>query len=189
VNRRRLLLIAVLGNALVATAAFAVYGWNADGAHSAARSTARFSALWFMVGFAAPGLARWVRDLPAPAHLIQSFVAAHMVHFATVIVVLAFTPAHVSGNPIQAAAVVLVGFSVVLGAGLTAIPRPSRLYTAVHRATVYVIFLIFFLDSFVNPIKPLRVYGVFLVLALVLRHAGRFATSEPQVKTAGPSAA
>ena len=44
----------------------------------------RFSVMWLTVGFAAPGLVRFVRALPAEARLIQAFVSAHLVHFATV---------------------------------------------------------------------------------------------------------
>src|SRR5262249_32602369 len=132
--------IAVLGNGVVAAAALALYGWNKEGAHSAARSTARFSALWFMVGFAAPGLVRMVRALPAPVRMIQAFVAAHLVHFSAVMVVLAFTSEHVSQNPVASAVAISVGFSLVAGAGLTAMPRASQLYTAIHRVTLYVIF-------------------------------------------------
>jgi len=83
-NRRIPILIAVAGKLTVWAASWAVYGWNVVGAHVAARNTARFSALWFLVGFALPGVSRWIRALPSGATLIRAFVAAHLVHFATV---------------------------------------------------------------------------------------------------------
>lgn len=165
--------IAIAGNFALAAVTFATYGWNAAGAHAAARYTARFSLLWFVVGFAAPGLARFVRALPSEASLIQAFVGADLVHFAVVGVLIAMLePSPFLQNPARSSAVVLLGFSIVLGAGLTATPRPvSRLCTVVHESILYVIFAIFFLAYALNPAKPLRVMVVALGLALVLRLA------------------
>jgi hypothetical protein len=70
-------------------ATYVVRGWNAAAAHAAARNTARLSALWFAVAFAAPSLVRYFRSLPAPATLVHSFFAAHVVHFAAVTILLA----------------------------------------------------------------------------------------------------
>jgi hypothetical protein len=170
VTGRILLSIAVAGNCAVTAITFAVYGWNVHGAHNAARNTARFSVLWFLMAFAAPGLARFIRVLPAQATLTQSFVAAHIVHFATVAILLAiFESAHLSSDPLRAAIVVLIGFSAVVGLGLTATPRTSRFYTAVHKVILYAIFLIFFLVFVHHPVKPLRLLAVALGLALLLR--------------------
>lgn len=167
---RLLLGTAAASNTAVALATLAARGWNAPGAHAAARNTARFSCLWFLVAFAAPGMARLARGLPAGARLVQAFVSAHLVHFATVAALIAaFERAHLAEKPGQSAAILLIGFSVVVGAGLTAIPRPSRLYSAVHQVTLYLIFLIFFLAFARNAVKPLRLLAVLLACALLLR--------------------
>ena len=78
---RTLILSAAASNLVVVAAAYAVHGWNAAGAHAAARNSARLSALWFALAFAAPGLVRFFRSLPAPTTLVYSFFAAHLVHF------------------------------------------------------------------------------------------------------------
>jgi len=183
---RILLGMAILGNCTVSVATFALHGWNAESAHAAARNTARFSSLWFIVAFAAPGMVRLVRSFPAPVTLIYSFVAAHMVHFVTIAVLLVtFERADVLHNTIRAAAVVLSGFSVVVGVVLTATPRASLLYTAVHRAMIYVIFLIFFLAYLNNPVTPLRLLVIPLGLALILRLSKRMMHCSPRMKPAG----
>ena len=167
---RLLLGVAAASNIGVALATLATRGWNAGGAHEAARNTARFSCLWFVVAFAAPGLARLVRRLPAGARMVQAFVAAHLVHFATVAALIAaFERAHVAERPGRTAAILLIGFSVVVGAGITAMPRPSRLYSAIHQVTLYLIFLIFFLAFARNAVKPLRLLAVLLACALLVR--------------------
>lgn len=164
--------IAAASNLAVAVTTLAIRGWNAGGAHAAARNTARFSCLWFVAAFAAPGLARMVRGLPAGARLAQAFVAAHLVHFAVVTALIAsFERAHLAQKPGQSAAVLLIGFSVVVGVGITATPRTSRLYTGVHRVTLYLVFLIFFLAFAHNAVKPVRLLAVFLALALLSRLA------------------
>lgn len=167
---RGLLATAAASNTLVALATIALRGWNAAGAHAAARNTARFSSLWFMVAFAAPGLTRLVRGLPAGARLVHAFVAAHLVHFAVVGALIAsFETAHLAQKPLASAAILVFGFSLVVGAGLTATPRSSRFYNGVHRFTLYVLFLIFSLAFAQNAVKPLRLMAIPLALALILR--------------------
>jgi hypothetical protein len=162
--------VAVGTNIVVAVATLAVRGWNAPGAHAAARNTARFSCLWFVVAFAAPGLSRWLRALPAGERLVHAFVAVHLVHFAVVAALIAsFERAHLAQKPGSSVAILLIGFSLVVGAGLTATSRSSPLYTWAHRVTLYLIFVIFFLAFAPNPVKPLRLMAVPLLLALVLR--------------------
>jgi hypothetical protein len=46
VSSRMPIWIALLGNALIAIVTVAVLGWDAAGALSAARNTARFSSVW-----------------------------------------------------------------------------------------------------------------------------------------------
>ncbi|HYL96785.1 MAG TPA: hypothetical protein VET69_13355 [Terriglobales bacterium] len=167
---RWLLSIAAASNLSVAVATIALHGWNAAGAHAAARNTARFSSVWFMVAFAAPGLTRLIRGLPAGARLVQAFVAAHLVHFAVVGALIAsFERAHLVQKPLASAAVLVFGFSLVVGAGLTATARGSRYYIVLHTLILYVLFLIFFLAFAQNAVKPLRLMAVPLALALLLR--------------------
>ncbi|HKW66300.1 MAG TPA: hypothetical protein VJP04_03355 [Terriglobales bacterium] len=167
---RWLLSIAAVSNLSVAVATIAFHGWNAAGAHATARNTARFSSAWFMVAFAAPGLTRLIRGLPAGARLVQAFVAAHLVHFAVVAALIAsFERAHLVQKPLASAAVLVFGFSLVVGAGLTATARGSRYYIVLHTLTLYVLFLIFFLAFAQNAVKPLRLMAVPLALALLLR--------------------
>jgi len=185
VSSRTVVLGAVASNLAVVAGTYLVRGWNAAAAHAAARNTARLSALWFTVAFAAPGLVRFFRNLPAPATLVHSFFAAHAVHFAAVAVLLTrFEFSHVSQHPGRAAAVVLGGCLVVLVAALTAAPGPSRTYAYVHRATLYAVFLIFFLAFAAKSSKPLRAIAVLLALSLVLRLASALKFHPAQVKSA-----
>jgi hypothetical protein len=175
--------LAVGANLIVAIATYFLRGWNVAAAHAAARNTARFSALCFMLAFAAPGLARFTRAFPDEVRLVQSFFDAHTIHFASVALLLwRFEMVHVSEHPIRAAGVILIGFGIVALAGLTAgrdrrprpcditsAPRDSRLYTAIHKIALYAVSLIFFLAFASNRVPALRVMAVGLGLALVMR--------------------
>src|SRR5215469_9701615 len=108
-------------NCVVVLATVVVRGWNSAGIHAVARNSARFSALWFVVAFAAPGLVRFIRGLPAATTLLWAWCAAHMVHFASVAVLLSiFERQHVEQHRLQNLLVVLIGSSFVFGATLTA---------------------------------------------------------------------
>jgi hypothetical protein len=85
--------------------------------HVAARNTARFSALWFLAGFAAPGPVRWIRGWPAETDLLPAFVAAPMVHYGSVLAVLAFDPAHLLRHPIVAGVAIAGAFCWCRGWG------------------------------------------------------------------------
>ena len=123
-----------------------------------------------MAAFAAPGLSRLVRGLPAAARLVQAFVAAHLVHFAVVAALIAsFERAHLVQKPLASAAILVFGLSLVVGAGLTATPRASRLYSHLHTVTLYVLLLIFSVALAQNAVKPLRLMVVPLALAFLLR--------------------
>ena len=178
--------IAVAGNCVVAAATYAVFGWNAAAAQAAARNTARFSLIWLTVGFAAPGLVRFMRTLPPETRLIQAFVSAHLVHFATVGLLLTiFEWARVTQNPVEVTATVLIGAGAVLTAGLTATPRASRLYTGIHGVTLYIVFLIFFAAYLRHPVKPLRLLAVPLGIALLLRLTSRLTLYSARARAAG----
>jgi len=158
------------------------------GVHVAARNTARFSALWFMAGFAAPGLVRWIRGCPAEAALLQAFVAAHMVHYASVIAVLAFDPAHLLHHPITAGVAIVGGFLLVLGVGLTAQPRAAELYGYLHRFLVYAIFLVFFAGLLNDRFRPFRMLAAWLGLGLILRLTSGMKLDPLQAGAAGEGA-
>jgi hypothetical protein len=185
-DRRSPVWIALASNIVVASTTFALRGWNAGSAHAAARNTARFSALWFVVAFAAPGLLQWVRRLPSGIRLLQSFFAAHAVHFFTVALLLwSFERAHVTDHPARAAGKFLGGFGLVVVAVVTATPRLSRLYAAIHAIALYAVFAIFFVAFGRNPVVPLRVIALLLGVALILRiGSGWRVGSSYRVKTA-----
>ena len=171
---RQLLGSAAASNMAVALATLGARGWSASGAHAAARNTARFSCLWFLVAFAAPGLARLLRGLPEGARLVQAFVSAHLVHFAVVGALIAsFEREHLAQKPLASAAILVFGFSLVVGAGLTAPPRTSRFYSGLHSFTLYALFLIFFLAFAQNQVKPLRLLAVLLAAGLLVRLSAR----------------
>jgi hypothetical protein len=188
----KLLVTAAAGNVLVIALCFAIYGMNHEGAGSATRNTARFAICFFLAGFAAPGLRKWLPRYPQPAPLIQAFVAAQMVHFCAVIALhtrFAAEPLHLGLPHI---AVVLLGFSLVLAIGilstgiltpgLTATPRPqSRVSSVAYVVLLYVVWLILAADYPGHPVKPVRLVAIPVFLALVLRHLPRRVTSSEVV--------
>jgi hypothetical protein len=167
--------MAVSGNLAVAAIACAVRGWTAVSLHAAARNTARFSCLWFIVALAAPGLIQLVRTLPSEASLLRAFVAAHLVHFAMVALLLAtFDSANVVRNPPRAALFLIGGFAVVAGLGLLARPQSTKVMAAVRTLLVFVTFVIFFLAFARTTVKLLHGLSALLGVALILRLASRF---------------
>jgi hypothetical protein len=97
-----------------------------------------------------------------------------MIHFACVILL------HTLFGPesfrLSAGDIVisLVGFSLVVAAGATAVPRPGlRFYGFAHILTLYVIFLILAADYREHPVKSLRLMLIPVLLAMLLRHLPR----------------
>jgi hypothetical protein len=173
-SSHKLLLTAAFCNVLIILLCLAVYGMNAEGAGTAARDTARFAICFFLAGFAAPGLRKWLHWYPDPAILIQAFVAAQMVHFCSVVAL----HTKFAAEPLQLGApqiaIVVAGFSIVLGVGLTASPRTeSRIYGVGHICFLYLIWLILAADYTQHPVKSLRLVAIPVVLALILRHLPR----------------
>ena len=170
----RLILIAMLGNVLVIAGCFAIYGWNAEGAGMATRATARFALCFFLAGFAAPGLRKWVAGYPEAAGLIQAFVAAQMVHFCAVIALhtkFAPGPQHLSRAH---AGSIAAGFTIVLAAGIAASARfQSKTSRAASVALLYILWLIFAIVYAKHPVHSFRLVEIGVVLALVLRHLPR----------------
>jgi len=83
---------ATLGAMIVAALGFALFGgWNAEAAAAAARFTARFSFLWFIVAWSASALAKlwpggWRTILLRRRRAVGlGFAAAHFVHLAALL--------------------------------------------------------------------------------------------------------
>jgi hypothetical protein len=171
-SQRALVVSAIAANVIAAAASYAMFGWTGIGAHVAARWTARFSVLMFIAALAQPGLTRWMATLPSYATLLHTFVAAHCVHFAAVATVLFLDKDnHFVKNPGPAAAIIGIGFSVVIISGLTA-ARRSTLAKVVNEIATLFVFGIFFLAFARHHFMPLRAISVLLVIALILRIIG-----------------
>jgi len=162
-----------------------VWGWNLAGCHAAARNSARFSALCFVIAFAAPGLMRFMRGLPSGATLLWAWLAAHLVHFASIAILFAsFDRAHIAQHRGQTALVVLIGSSVVFGAALT-IESLSPLRRMIHNVLLYAVFGIFTLAFAHNQVVLLRALAAALILALALRLTARLKAVETNSTSAG----
>jgi len=163
-----------MGNCVVVGLSFALSGWNAEGAGSATRSTARLAIAFFLAGLAAPGLKRWMRWFPEPFALLQAFVAAQMIHFGCVALLhtrFGLEPFHLS---IGGAVITILGFSLVVAVGTTAVPRPGRrFYSFAHVFTLYFLFLILAADYGEHPVRALRLMLIPVLLAMLLRHLPR----------------
>jgi hypothetical protein len=177
--RRKLIAFSTIANLAVIAISFGLLGWNEAGAGAATRNTARFAITFFLLGFASPGLRKWVSWWPEASVLLQTFVAAQFVHFGAV--ALLHTAFAKSGFHLELpqVIVVLVGFSIVAGVGATAIPQPGkRLRAIVHFVLLYLIFLILAADYSQHSDKVLRWMVVPLAVAFLLRHLPRTKTKE-----------
>jgi hypothetical protein len=119
VNRR--INLAALLNAVIALATYAFVGWNLAGAPVAARNTARFSALMLALAVAVRFHPRW---MTAYRTAFLSFVAAHGVHYGTVIAYHVLLRQLL--NPMFIG-IATGGFFLLLGAALT-LTRMPRLH-------------------------------------------------------------
>jgi hypothetical protein len=172
-SHRTLVISAIVGNCAVAAICYVVYGWNEIGSHVAARSTARFAVVLFIVAFAQPGLARWIAVFPSYAAMVHTFVAAQCVHFVTVAIVLALdTTHHFSRDPGTALAVIVVGSILVIMTGVTAGHRGTRGMRFLHALFLYPVFAIF-MAAFAHHHKlELRAIALLLAISLVVRIVG-----------------
>jgi hypothetical protein len=172
--RRKLIAFAVIANAVIIAVCFSISGWNEPGAGAATRNTARFAIVFFLLGFASPGLRKWLSWWPEPWVLLQTFVAAQFVHFSAVALlhtVFAEGGFHLG---LPQVIVVLVGFSIVAGVGGTAVNEPGkRLRASAHLVLIYLIFLILAADYSQHPVNAMRWMTLPLALAFVLRHLPR----------------
>ena len=172
--RRKLLAFAAIANCAIIVASFATLGLNEPGAGAATRFTARFAIVFFLIGFAAPGLRKWLVGFPDGSLWMQAFVIAQFVHFAAVILLHTAFAEHGLHLGIGEGAIVLAGFTAVAGVGLTAISSPGhRIPSAIHIFLIYVILLILGADYSQHPIKPLRWMLLPIIVAFLLRHLPR----------------
>jgi len=159
-------LAAAVANVAVLAASLAVYG-----AGSAARNTARLAAVVFLIVFAAPGLRRWIRVPESPV-LVAAYVAAQMVHYTAV----ALLHTVFASQPLQLGVpqivIVLLGFTLTTSMGLTASGN-RKLTIAVHKLTLYIVFLILAADYSSHPVKSMRVVAIPVFAALLLRWVPR----------------
>ena len=172
--RSRLISFAVVSNLVVIALYLSASGWDEAGAGAATRNTARLAITFFLLGFASPGLLKWIKGWPEPSILLHMFVAAQFVHFGAVALLHTVFAKGGLQLGISQVIVVLVGFSTVAGVGWTAIPQPGkRLRAAIHIVLLYLIFLILVADYSQHPARPLRWMIVPLTIAFVLRHLPR----------------
>ena len=169
-------------NCIVLALSLARYGTLVGGG-AAARNTARFAALIFLAAFAAPGLRRWLR-FPEPAFLIMAYVAAQLVHYAAVALLhTVFAPIRITLGVPQVA-IVMFGFSLTMLMAFTAASR-NKVAAALHKVTLYIVFLILAADYSSHPVKSMRLVAIPIFAALALRWIPRKSTLQPDAAGLG----
>jgi hypothetical protein len=172
---------AAIANCVVVLVTLSMWGWNFAGGHAIARNSARFSGLCFVIAFAGPGLERLVRGLPNAVTLFWAWFAAHLVHFASVLILFAtFERSNIAKNPGQTAVVVLFGAVLVFGAALTARTRALS-GRVLHNVLLYAIFGIFTLAFARDKATLLHVVASLLILALGVRLSARLKLVESKL--------
>ena len=166
-----LIALAVLGNAAVIAVTYQVRGWNAFGAALAARNTARFSSLAFMAALlcsaaASSGSTRLIALASNRLAMMYAFVAAHLVHYSAVALQAFINPqakAHLLS--IRGSIVVAFGLTLVVLIGISATVA-SRSMMRIHRSTVAIAMLAFFIAYLSRAIHGKWVETVFLLLLI-----------------------
>jgi hypothetical protein len=147
------ILIATAANIVVAVVSYVYYGWNVVGGAVAARNTARFSSVCFAIALASHFHSRYGRDYTA---LIKAFIAAHVVHFATVIAYHQILGK--LGTPMFSI-IASTGTILLLATALTVTRMPRA-----HLGLTYVIWLAFMVALGSNTMKRPMVDGPFVTL-------------------------
>jgi hypothetical protein len=167
--KTRILMVAA-ANAAVAVATYVYVGFNAAGGAAAARNTARFSSVVFAVALAT----HFHRRFGTRYILwLYSFVAAHLVHFGSVIAFHAL--ARQLANPMFLG--VAAGGSLLLAATALTTSRLPRFHTAL----VYVIWLSFMValsSRLSQHLLPETLLLAFLLIAMGVHLAQRFTKSQ-----------
>lgn len=172
--RSRLISFAVLSNLVVIALCLTVSGWDETGAGAATRNTARLAVAFFLLGFASPGLLKWVNGWPEQSILLHMFVGAQFVHFGAVVLLHTVFAKGGLQLGIPQVIIVLVGFLIVAGVGWAPVPQPGKsLRAAIHIVLLHLIFLILVADYAQHPARSMRWMLVPLTLAFVLRHLPR----------------
>ena len=164
------LLFATIGNILIALATYVYYGWNVVGGAVAARNTARFSSVCFAIALASHFHSRYGRDYVA---LIKAFIAAHVVHFATVI---AYHAMIYKLGEWMFWAIASTGTVLLTATALTITKMPRT-----HLGLTYFICLAFMVALGSNAMKRPMVDGPFVAivaLAIVIHAANALRTSK-----------
>ncbi len=183
---RRLYLWAAGLNLFLGTVAYLRFGWTAFGSHVAARYTARFAALLFILAYAAPGLQRLFSALPCSVRSIRTYVSAHCVHFiAVALVILVDKANHLRHLSTTTVLIVVIGSGLVLSAAATVTLTGSLLGRILHEVNLLLLFLIFLAAFAKHPSAPYRTVTILLVASLLTRIAGLVQTlAKPQARTA-----
>jgi hypothetical protein len=179
----KIVLAAAAVNSVLLISSLLIYGWSESGGGAAARTTARFAVVIFLCALASPGLRRWM-SFPEPPKLVLAYCAAQMVHYASVALLhgVLSQSAFILGLP--QIAVVLAGFSLTLVMAATSLSK-GRLPAALHKVTLYIVFLILAADYSSHPIKWMRLAAIPVFAAMVLRHVPRTRETTPRSAAAG----
>lgn len=172
--------------ALATVVAFAAYFYaGADKAALAftARNTARFSGLVFALAL----VARSPRMAPLFAQrwpLFWAFIAAHGVHFLSVLAIIIFDPTHpLRASLLRLAITLAVGYGIVLASAMTAGPADAPFHSCAHTALFYVVALLFVV-AFVSGVRSTHPLSIFNLVVLVLALSAR-AIPAKQAASAG----
>jgi DMSO/TMAO reductase YedYZ heme-binding membrane subunit len=162
--------VALGGGAVVLGATLLYAGLDKEGWMLAARHTARFSVLWFLVAFAAGPLARitragWARRLVRERRGIGlGFCVAHTVHLAAILGWMTHggTPDPIGGL------VYLVLFAMAATSNDAAVRRLGpRRWLAAHTAGQYILWLVF-AQTYLGRVLAADARPVHLALAAAL---------------------
>jgi hypothetical protein len=181
VNLRDRMLFPAVALASILVAAFTLrsWGWNAAGAHAAARNTARVSSLWFSLVLAVPGLRRFWNAL-TPARATLAFLTAHAIHFATVTAALiGFDWERAATRPLRSVIFVAGGAALLVVFGWASLGEVSATKKWISRVAGALIFLIF-LGAFARHPWPARALVLPLVAGLLLRFTARSTYTDPE---------
>jgi methionine sulfoxide reductase heme-binding subunit len=166
-----------IADGLIVGLPLAMLGWTPDALVLAARYTARFSFLWFLMVFVSRPLAtlwprpatRWM--LRRQRHLGLAFALAHFIHLGALVEFV-----RVSGRPASPVTVIVGGFGYVVLALMTATSNDASVrmlganWKRIHRFGMYYLLFVFvatYLSRFTmrKPPEPLGIYAGLLTLA------------------------
>lgn len=157
---------------VIALAAYFYAGADKTALAFTARNTARFSGFLFALALGArsPRFAPWFAQRWP---LFWAFIAAHGVHFVSVLAIIIFDPSHpLRASLLRLAITLAAGYGIVLAAAMTAGPADAPFHSRVHTVLFYGVALLFAVAfaSGVRSTHPLSIFNlVVLLLALTVR--------------------